>query len=228
MKVLVINAYPERRDKYDENYEMFPARLWNTITEDELSEFTFRHNCNMELRKKITACCLSHLEVLKKIVDEDLKDVVILEDDCYIEDMEGLRSTIKYLPNEFLYLGGEINATLLKNYPKFRETEKPDIIKMIDRRNQLYHQIMPDKFRITMACSYYIPNKEVAGMILHEIMKHFSNKKLHAIDHIYWQLQKKKVIKGFIFPALCVLHEEDAKTGFTFSQYKLHDNHKFY
>ena len=76
MRVFVINAYPERRDKYDdERYELFPATWWKDVTDDEVKRYHFRHNAKLEYRKKVVACSLSHRNLLLKIIIEDLKDM---------------------------------------------------------------------------------------------------------------------------------------------------------
>ena len=73
MRVFVINAYPERREKYDEEkYEIFPAIHWTDVTEEQVEEYHFRYNAKMDYRKKVVACSLSHQAVLGKIINEDL------------------------------------------------------------------------------------------------------------------------------------------------------------
>ena len=57
--------------------------------------------------------------------------------------------------------------------------------------------------------------------ILSSIDDVYSNRKYRAIDVAYWELQKKGIIKYFVFPALGTLYLPDAKNGFTYSTYKL-------
>ncbi len=230
MKVFVINAYSDRTDKYDENYKMFPARWWDTITDEELDMFSFRWNCKSDLRKKICACTLSHLEMIKKIVLEDLKDVVICEDDCMIDDYELLKETTELLPtDELTYLGGQINSPLVKDYRKFEKTLKKYVIDKIKNDKKLINEIDNESFRITHCCCYYIPNKKVAQNILDSIQDIYTGtRKMRAIDVCFHELQKRKIITKFVFPAQGTLHIQDAKKGFTFSTYKLSDNQKEY
>lgn len=222
MKTFVINAYPERRSKYSDDYELIDAIWWEDVTDDILDKYHFRYNCKIELRKKICACSESHKAVLKKIIDEDLHDVCILEDDCIIKDMELLKEIVKILPEEFVYLGGQINSCLVKDYNTFND-KKLHIIEKIKKDNNCIQTIEPEKYRITHACAYYIPNKEVALKILSSIDDVYSNRKYRAIDVAYYELQKKGIIKYFVFPALGTLHIPDAKLGFTYSTYKLND-----
>ena len=223
MKVFVINAYPERRSKYNDDYELLKSIWWEDITDDILDKYHFRYNCKIELRKKICACSESHKGVLKKIIDEDLHDVCILEDDCIVKDMELLSEIVKILPEDFVYLGGQINSCLVKDYNTFTD-KKLHIIENIKKDNNLIKTIEPEKYRITHACAYYIPNKDVAMKILSSIDDVYSNRKYRAIDVAYHELQKRNIIKYFVFPAFGTLYLPDAKNGFTYSKYKLDDN----
>lgn len=228
MQIFIINAYNERQSKYDENYTIFPAHWWEDITDEDLDKFHFRYNCKIPLRKKITACTLSHMAMLQKIIDEDLKDIVILEDDCIIKDMELLKETIYLLPDDFVYLGGQINAPLVKNYSSFEKKDKQDIISSIRNDKNLINCIQPESFRITHACSYYIPDKNVAQRLLSSMEEVYKGRKYRAIDVMYHELQKRKIIKYFVFPALGTLYLPDARCGFTYSTYKLNDDQSEY
>ena len=222
MRVFVINAYPDRRSKYNNDYELLKSIWWEDITDDMLDNYHFRYNCKTELRKKICACTESHKAAIKKIIDEDLQDVCILEDDCIIKDMELLSEIVKILPEDFVYLGGQVNAPLVKDYNSFKHKKK-DIIENIKKDNNLIKTIEPEKYRITHACSYYIANKEVASKILSSIDDVYSKRKLRVIDVMFHELQKRNIIKYFVFPALGTLHLPDARRGFTYSTYKLDD-----
>jgi len=228
MQIFVINAYENRQSKYDENYKMFPALWWENITDEQLDKFHFRYNCKSELRKKICACCLSHLEMLKKIIDEDLHNVIILEDDCIIKDMELLKEVIHLLPDDFVYLGGQISSPLVKNYLSFEKKDKQNVIHSISNDNNLINCIQPETFRITHCCAYYIPNKNVATKLLSSIQEIYKCRKYRAIDVMFHELQKRNIIKYFVFPALGTLYLPDARRGFTYSTYKLVDDQSNY
>ena len=55
MKVYVINAYEERKDKYhfDERYHLYPAIWWEDVSEEDVESLHFRHNAKEEYRKKV-------------------------------------------------------------------------------------------------------------------------------------------------------------------------------
>ena len=81
MRVFVINAYADRKDKYlsDSRYELYPAIWWENVSDDNLDDYYFRHNAKKEYRKKVIACSKSHKQLLLKIIIEDLKNVLIME-----------------------------------------------------------------------------------------------------------------------------------------------------
>ena len=165
MRVFVINAYEERKEKYDEKYEMYPALWWEDVTEEQTEELHFRHNANMEYRRKVTACSLSHRNLLKKIIQENLKNIVIIEDDCIIEDFDRLDELEDV--NEFCYIGGQINSPLMKDFKKFED------IKDSVRANfsKGINVIDPKEFRLAHACAYFIPDAHVARHILNQICR---------------------------------------------------------
>ncbi len=57
----------------------------------DIKDYYLRYNAKTELRKKVAACSKSHKNLLMKIINEDLKNVVIIEDDAIIEDFERLK-----------------------------------------------------------------------------------------------------------------------------------------
>jgi len=219
MKIFVISAYPERRTKYDDRYTIFDAYTPKDITNEIYDNYYFRYNAKPLYRKKVIACAESHKQVLKIIIEEDLKETIILEDDAVldfsrIEELKGI--------NEFCYIGGDIVALTLNKYNEFRKTKKEDIRQSL---NTGLNTIDIENWRLAHACGYYIPNKEVALQILNSIP---NLNKCRAIDKEYMLLQEKRIISKFIYPALVTLQMDEAKQGFNFSQYKLHSNQYYY
>jgi len=220
-KVMVINAYADRRKKYDSRYSMFKAIHWTTIVDSCLEKYHFRHNCNVELRKKIVACAESHKQVLKHIVKNKLDKIIIIEDDAIL-DFDRL-DELKEM-KEFCYLGGQLNTVKVTDYGKL------DKLSVIDNfiKDKNFQQIKPKEFRITHCCGYYIPKWEIAEQILSSIPKY---DKSRAIDVEYFYLQQDYKIKNFVWPAMVTLDLHDASNGFTYndkSSYKLTDNQFHY
>ena len=221
MRVFVVNAYEDRKSKYDERYELFPAVWWEDVTDEDVERYHFRHNAKMDYRKKVVACSLSHKKLLQKIIDEDLKDVCILEDDAVIDNWERLYELENV--NEFCYIGGDITSPFLKDMKKFKEEGEKENVRYCCQKG--INVIDTDVFKIGQNCGYFIPNKEVAQMILSNIP---NGKKERAIDTEYIALQKKGKITKFIYPAIVTLYIADAKKGFTYSTYKLYDDQWLY
>jgi GR25 family glycosyltransferase involved in LPS biosynthesis len=219
MKTFVISAYPERRKKYDDRYTIFDAYTPKDITDEIYDNYYFRYNAKPLYRKKVISCAESHKKVLKIIIEEDLKETIIIEDDAVmdftrIEELKGL--------DDFTYIGGDIVALTLNKYNDFRKNKKEDIRQSLKKG---INTIDIENWRLAHACGYYIPNKEVAQRILDSIP---NLNKCRAIDKEYMLLQVEKKISQFIYPAIVTLQMDEAKQGFNFSQYKLHSNQYYY
>ena len=220
MRIFVINAYPKRREKYlkDKRYEIFPAVWWEDVSDEEVEKYHFRWNAKEGYRKKVVACSLSHKNLMKKIIHEDLKEVVIIEDDALVDfDRLGELKDI----SDFCYIGGQINAPVIKDFKKFEEIK--DSVR--DNFTSGVNKIDSKEFRLIHACGYYIPNAAVAQGILSNIP---ANPKERAIDVEFLKLQRKKKITDFIYPAIVSLYLPEANEGFNYSHYKLLDDQSKY
>ena len=207
MKVFVICAYEDRKDKYlhDDRYTIWNAIKYTDITDNTLDKYHFRYNAKKELKQKITACSESHLACLKYIYDNKIDNAIIIEDDAII-NFDRLNELDDI--DEICYIGGMFFPPLLKDKNKFI---KPTFDKGL-------HTIDPDKFVIHNAHGYYIPNHKLIPPLTRQ-----THKKRRAIDVEYKQQQLRKELKLFIYPAISTLHMEDAHKGFTWSSYKLPD-----
>ena len=224
IRVFVVNAYENRKYKYDEErYQLFPATWWTDVTEEQVERYHFRHNAKMDYRKKVVACSLSHKRLLQKIIDEDLKKVIVLEDDAIIENNQWKRLKELEDVNEFCYIGGDITSPFLKDMKEFKEGGEKENIRYCCEKG--INTIDPKIFKIGHAMGYYIPNASVAQMILSNIPH---GTKERAIDTEYISLQKKGNISKFIYPAIATLFLKDAKEGFTYSTHRLWDDQTLY
>ena len=213
MKVFVINAYKDRREKYDDRYNIFQAVWWEDVTEEQLEKYHFRYNAKKDYRRKVVACAESHQNMLKHIISNDLKEVVIIEDDAVINDFSRLEE-LKDV-NDFCYVGGDITSLTLNKSLDFRKTKKEYVRESLKLG---MNTIDISNWRIAHACAYFIPNKKIAEKILNLIPVY---DKCRAIDKEFMMLQEKKIIKDFIYPAIVTLDIGDAKKGFNFSRYTL-------
>jgi len=222
MKVFVVNAYKERKEKYNDNYELYDAVWWEGVKENEYSRYNLRYNAKTPLRQKIAACSMSHKNLLNKIIEEDLTDVFVIEDDAIIDNFDSLKKVMKEANNEFCYIGGDLFSPLNKDAKEFKSKTKDEIRKTLKEGINI---INPDKFIILNTHGYYIPNKSVAEDILNYIP---NAKKEKAIDIEYKSLQKKKIIKKFIYPAISILVVDEAKNGFSKMYNNFTDDKKYY
>ena len=118
-------------------------RLTDEEKEYYESRKNFRTMCNIKERIHArVGCMLSHLKAIKHAIDNNYKNVIILEDDI----------TINYLPNledipenlDILYLGVQIE----------------DIKEEEERQTGKYIHIKKDYMKVYTTCGYYIPSRE--------------------------------------------------------------------
>lgn len=113
---LLLESDPKRVKNVEENLlskipdlEIFPAIEGDTNQlEFFLEEREIGDNYLQFCKRGEIACLLSHLEIWKKMVREDISEAVILEDDAYISDsfLEDFGKIYSELPKnyDFLYL----------------------------------------------------------------------------------------------------------------------------
>ena len=209
MNILVVSAYEERREKYDNNYTIIKGVWWEELGESDLKSYHFYWNAKDSHKKKVVACSMSHKKAIQYIIDNDLKNTIIIEDDAVV-DLSRLEELKGY--EEFVYVGGDMRPPLIKDDSKF---QKQMIIKTVG-----LNCIEPEKFRILGCFGYFIPNKNVAKMIIDNIP---CNNKERAIDVEFTKLQKKGLIKYFHYPPLGTLYMPEALKGFNAKLMKLSD-----
>lgn len=217
-KVIVIAAYEDRLAKYDDRYELHPAFWWEDVCDCSFNEFSFMWSAKEKYKKCAIACALSHSAVLHKIVADDLKDVIIIEDDAIV-DFDRL-SVLDEI-NEPCYIGGKLMAPKISYHNSvWVGCDLPEI--RADLATGI-NEIDAERYAIWRTHGYYIPNAYSALQILNNIP---IGKKRRALDADYSKLQKKQIIRKFIYPAISTLHIEDAKKGFNGS--KMTDNNYYY
>ena len=93
------------------NYERFSGIDVNLITKDEYNKYT--NNISYYLTDSIIGCGISHIKLWEKVIENNYKSVLILEDDVFIIQnndynlYDVLDNAYKELPKDFdiLYLG---------------------------------------------------------------------------------------------------------------------------
>ena len=207
MKVFVISINEQRWSKYDPTiYTLFQG--CNGKEDLDLDEIKKTHlnlpSCTDEHRYNVAGCLESHRRVLRKIIDEKLNEVIVMEDDALLDEtrlkeLEGI--------NHFCYIGGRFQPRVLtSNRKKWRETVTPT-----EGLNRLPYEVT-----ISATHGLYFPTWEIAEQIYQRI---FTKRWVRAIDGEYRTLQKKgELIQHFLYPAISTLYIPDAKNGFTFAQ----------
>ena len=79
MRYFVLNAYDDRSEKYkhDDRYELIKPTHYKDISVDVMDEYYFKLFPKEDFKRKVISCAEGHKSLLKKIIDEDLKDVVM-------------------------------------------------------------------------------------------------------------------------------------------------------
>ena len=214
MKVFVVNISDQRWEKYskDPRYTRFKGVDGNKELDPDWVDhhYHFRYNCSRRLRMSIAGCSESHIKVLKHIRDNKLDNCIIIEDDTLLDF-----SRINELNNvdDFCYIGGQIKSLKLKDEKIFIRPEIKDGFQTINK----------EEYRVSGAFGYYIPNHLQTGILLTH-----SYCKRRGIDCEFMLLQKKNVLKKFIYPAIVRLYMPDAVNGFSNPQMKLKNDLLYY
>ena len=205
-KIFVLSFYKERRAKYKKNklYEIYEATPKTKVKKSLIKEYSFYHNVNENTKLKNIAITEDHYDIWKKIIKENLKNVVILEDDVYIKDFKKLS---KVIGDDFMYLGGELYPKVQKDIDKFK-SQRLNKLRLKDGVN-----LMSDNNLSMMgAFAYYIPNANVAQKLLDVIPVKNKKKTIDTeLKRVRWEYPE--LINKFYYPALGVINYDDAITG---------------
>ncbi len=128
-----------------------------------------------------TGCFLSHMKLLKHIVEYKLNKVIVVEDDAL-----QIRGLPEVMPDTFCYLGGFIGNKKITSKEKI-EMEHKEGLNTLD-----------EKYRMLTTLSYYIPKWEIAEEILQGLMK---LNRWRAIDIVYGNIIKNP---KYVYPAVYI------------------------
>ena len=172
-----------RMSKY-KNPTRIPAIVGKDAPKPFKDRFQLRYNTGDKKVAGIIGCFASHIKVLNKIIKENLKNVLVLEDDS--SEITKLPTGLKDFPNA-VYLGGWIVQPKIK-----------DINKSVNKNkfHKGINKIDYNKFRILETRAYFVPNKQEAKRMLDII---HSAPKLKNVDIFF---SKNQMIKYFYYPAL--------------------------
>ena len=128
-----------------------------------------------------TGCFLSHLNLLKHIVENKLNKCIVLEDDAL-----QVNQLPEDLPDTFCYLGGIIMNKKITSKEKIIVEHKEGI------------NTLDEKYRMVTTLSYYIPRWEIAQDLYNKLM---GLKRFRAIDIVYGNIIENP---KYIYPAVYI------------------------
>ena len=128
-----------------------------------------------------TGCFLSHMKLLKHIVEYKLNKCIIVEDDAL-----QVNQLPEVMPDTFCYLGGFIMNRKITSKEKIVIEHKQGI------------NTLDEKYRMLCCLAYYIPKWEIAQEILEDLLK---LKRWRAIDIVFGNIIKNP---KYVYPAVFI------------------------
>ena len=158
-----INVFVINLDSAEERWEKYKDKGWNRWKATSVDDLADDHPIFADMvsmwnippgeHNNKCACYMSHVSLWEHIIKNDLKNVLILEDDALqIDELPNLEDLPK--GNSLTYLGGITYNNRL--------TDGPLKVDCLDGINEIDY----GKFRMIMLLSYFIPNKRVAYKLL--------------------------------------------------------------
>ena len=142
-------------------------------------------NASEKNRKGRTGCLDSYYRLFKKIYDEQLDDIIIAEDDCFIKPLE-FASFFLNNPTEICYLNGDMRHAP-PSWKAQHEFSREVGVNEIDYKTS----------RVIGTMGIYIPHFKLVEPILDYIEN--THYQLRAIDII---LSKQQLIKKYYYPSV--------------------------
>jgi GR25 family glycosyltransferase involved in LPS biosynthesis len=224
--IFVINISDERWEKYATDtihmYNRFKGVDGSQLDMEAYDHYVFYWNKNEKSRRSAIGCSESHMNVMKYIYENKVNNAIVIEDDAIIDfsrlsELDDVKG--------FCYIGGRLQATILKNDKVFQKEFNKDTFS-----TQKINKINPYEFIITGAHGLYFSNYNVAKDIYDDI-KNRQRRRISDVELKRIQKTKPELISQFIYPAISTLHLPDAMNGFTYnkeSMWKLNDNNIHY
>ena len=152
--------------------------------------FKFMHTARESSRRGIIGCAWSHICALRKIVEEGLQNVVVLEDDA---ELVGPLPPLHLLPTDaVVHFGGVLRTPGC--WSRQRQEFSPE------KEAEVWHSLHDGLnavvgFSIAGAEAYYVPNSKVAGELL-------SLAESPSVRMLHWDLflRSHKLVPFIWFP----------------------------
>lgn len=199
-KVFLISPEKTNRYHYYENdlrYNRVNGLWWEDINLDNYS-YNFRWNAGEKHRKCNIAIQENHLSVMRNIVENDLKNVFIVEDDAELE-FERIPKFLEELETSdlrgLIYVGGGI----VQQDITMNKSTKVSINRDIQLKDG-FNRVDRSKFNVLGAHGIFIRDKLVAQTIIDL----FKKRNRAAIDFSY---AKINIDRHLYYPALSILRD---------------------
>ena len=198
MKIIVLSLDNEigkkRRDLINYEYEWFKGndKLEN-VPEEFIKKMNKMYNISDNLFKAKVCQFYGYYQILKKIVSEEIDNVIICEDDAILKDK--LPETFMPETTDILLL----NSLLHHPNSWKKDTKKyhhDNILPLINNFKEGINQIDYNKFKWSCCACIYYPTHQKCLELINEID---NSKKITTFD--LW-VSKKKIIKNLIYPSV--------------------------
>ena len=180
--VINLDRCKDRMLFFDKSYTRFPAVDGAELSDDNpiLKKMISMHNIDPKQHRGKCGCFISHVNLLKHIINNKINNVLVVEDDA-----EQVNPLPDNMPNEFIYLGGF-----------FSPKRFDDDLVIPDIQQGLLE--VPEDVKLLMTLSYYIPNWELAEVIYDHII---GQNRYRAIDIML----NKLPIKRYLYYPACYI-----------------------
>ena len=204
-----LNRCPDRVNYFNDTWKRWEATDYKDLDSNDpiFSRMVSMWNIKPEEHRAKCACWLSHISLLRHIVDNSLNNVIVVEDDA-----EQINHFPDDLGDEFCYLGGFFMRTM-----KGGAVEPPLLV-------EGSINALPEGYKLMCNLAYYIPNFKIAESMLNEII---TQKRYRAIDVMYQKVSNQRNVYS---PALFrergiqsqirANKKKHASANYTFKSYK--------
>ena len=192
MKIILLSLDNEvgkaRRNKINYDYDLiYGVSNTNDLPEEYKNRIHIPYNSidKNKIMKQRGCCMYGHLNILNKIVNENLHNVIICEDDAILKDNVNLNDLKKLDSNEAILLNSKLHHPTNYKYDKD-----------FNDKNILFENGLNDidfsKFRWSCSACIYYPTPKSAQIIIDFINNN------NRLTHFDLLLSKNKVIKKLI------------------------------
>ncbi len=169
----------------------------NELLLDKLSDYKFMPSTKTETKLPVVACFEGHVNIWKRIVDEDLKNVLIVEDDSDIDYDKYYEFLNNDKPDGLIYLGGRFDYPKIKDW-KLGRLSINKYMKENHIHNEGFNEVKDD-FIITGSHGYFIQDKSIAKKLLSDSKGKTGKYKSNLLDVC---ITKTNINKYYYYPTI--------------------------